>query len=290
MKRSKQRLATSDKQLVKLIAASSLFAVCFSLPFTGCARARIIPTRSGEYHRGVGAEPFSITPPLQKIPVGEELEYQVSWWGIPVATAVLRSSHLQEKTHRDLVHLSFEAKSNWALQTFYPVRVRLSSRFDPQTLSPRRFESYLKRRWYVHESVITFDPAPGMAVHELQGEKEGRVSIQPTTQDGLSMLYYVRTLPLQLGKTILLEIAADGKNWALKGRIVRAHMVRIGNLGDWPAVEGRVELAYPVPFFHGAQAKVWFSADQDRIPLLARIHSRIGPVTVVLTRRKTARH
>lgn len=250
------------------------------LLLSGCARAGVVRSVPREIAAG-RATHVSISQPLSVVPVGEQLEYEITWWGVPVGRAVLTTA--ESKNH--LIELFFKADSNWYLRTFYPVRVRLTSWMDPKTVSPRRFESYLKRQWRVHESVITFDPATGTSLHELPEEKQVTVAVSPATQDGLSMIYYARTIPLQLGKTVPLEISADGKNWALNGTVVQAGIVKIGSAGYWPALEGQVELAYPVPFFHGAKARVWFSADEQRIPLLAKIRSRIGPVTVVLIRR-----
>ncbi len=236
--------------------------------------------RTAQVEEGT-ATPVSIASPLQRVPVGEELEYDIFWLGVLVGSAKMTTSLTEEK----LVHLNFQAQSNWYLKPFYPIRVRLNSLVDPETVSPRRSDSYLKRQWRVHSSVITFDLKKGTSLHELLGDKKVTVPVTAKTQDGLSMIYYARTMPLELGKTVPLEVTADGKNWPLNGTVMQAGIIRIGNSGYWPAVEGQVELAYPVPFFHGATARVWFSADQDRIPLLAKINSRIGPVTVVLARR-----
>ena len=255
-----------------LIAAASVLS--------GCGRAGIARMQTDQVEEGT-ATPVSIAAPLKTMPVGEELEYDIFWLGVLVGSAEMTTSLTEEK----LVHLSFQAQSNWYLKLFYPVRVRLNSLVDPETVSPRRFDSYLKRQWRVHTSVITFDFKKGTSLHELPDDKKVTVLVTPKTQDGLSMIYYARTMPLELGKTVPLEVTADGKNWPLNGTIMQAGVIRIGNSGYWPAVEGQVELAYPVPFFHGATARVWFSADQDRIPLLAKINSRIGPVTVVLARR-----
>lgn len=252
--------------------------------FSGCTQAGVIPSHSREISAG-RARQVSIAPPLATVPVGEKLEYDLLWWGVPVGTAVLTTSASDKN---NWVKLSFRADSNWYLATFYPVHVRLTSWIDPKNISPRRFESYLKRLWRLHQSVITFDPETQTALHELSEGRKVSVPLGVATQDGLSMLYYARTLPVQLGKTVPLEISADGKNWALNGTVVQAGIVKIGSAGYWPALEGQVALAYPVPFFHGANARVWFSADSDRIPLLAKISSRIGPVTVVLTRRSIA--
>lgn len=260
----------------------AMTAVCLLL--AGCARAGIV--RAGPRGSGLTAlGGVSIAPPLVTVPVGEKLEYEISWWGVPVGRAVLTTAGPDKQ---GLIQLAFRADSNWYLALTYPIHVRLSSWVDPATSSPRRSESYLKRQWRLHESVITFDPETGTCLHKLPEGKEVTVPIRPTTQDGLSMIYYARTLPLHLGKTVPLEITADGKNWDLNGTVVQAGIIRIGSSGYWPALEGQAELAYPVPFFHGAQARIWFSADEQRVPLLAKIRSRIGPVTVVLTRRSIA--
>ena len=260
-------------KFISLIAAVSLLA--------GCSRAGIARMRNVQVEQGT-ATPVSIASPLQTVPVGEVLEYAIFWWGVLVGNATMTTALSEDKRS---VELHFKADSNWYLLPLYPVHVRLSSWVDPQTLSPRRFESYLKRQWRVHESVIAFDFKNNTSQHELSGDRKVTVPLTSKMQDGLSMLYYARTMPFELGKTVPLEVSADGKNWLLNGTVMQAGIIRIGNSGYWPAVEGEVELAYPVPFFHGATARVWFSADQDRIPLLAKIWSRIGPVTVVLARR-----
>jgi hypothetical protein len=165
----------------------------------------------------------------------------------------------------------------------------LESQVDPQTRSPRRFQADVKRRWRHHNSWVTFDPTKGTAFHQLPKGKNATVGVAPTTQDGLSILYYARTIPLKVGQTVPLEVTADGKNWPISVRILRLGRVELRDLGTWPAVEGKVQLTFPVPFFHGARAHVWLSADRQRIPLLARIRSRVGPVTVVLTKRALTR-
>ena len=132
---------------------------------------------------------------------------------------------------------------------------------------------------------ITFDPATNICTHDLPGGKRVQVAVTPATQDGISVLYHIRTVPLHLGKPLPFTITADGKNWEVRAQVVRVNAVRVGALGKWPAVEGRGELAFPVPFLAGARARVWLSADERRIPLMAKIRCGFGPVTVLLVRR-----
>ena len=242
------------------------------------------PTRPG-----ITAPGLTI-PPLAGYPVGEKLEYQVSWWGIPVGLITLTAAQAKKEEDRSLnglVKLICEGRSNAYLEAFYPVRVELVSYVDSDARSPRRFTAMVKRRWRNHQSVITFNPEKGTAFHQLPKKKSATVPVTPATQDGISLLYYVRTLSFSVGQTVPMEVSADGKNWLLKGRVFRTGTIKLRGEQpkSWFAFEGDAELAYPVPFFQGAKAFVWLSVDEERVPLLAHIRSRIGPVTVVLIRR-----
>ena len=255
-----------------------------ALFFSGCARAQIIPTVP---------LPEGTIPALKKIPLGEELEYKVAWWGVPVGLVSLKSSPSLERepsSGKKTLKLTVEGRSNVYLEMFYPVLVRITSWIDPEGPAPLASQAFVKRRWRRHESQITFDRAKGEALHQLPKGRSATVPVTPATQDGLSVLYYVRTLELHVGQTLPLEITADGKNWHLNGKILRLSTIKLSHEGSWMAVEGQAELAYPVPFFQGSRARVWFSADAERIPLYARIHSRIGPVTVVLIKRTQTGH
>ena len=246
---------------------------------TGCARVHIIPAREHLPERS------TIAPPLAALPIGEKLTYQISWWGVPVGTVTLSATASNEPATKGLTRLHCEAVSNAYFNAFYPVRVRMTSFVDPKTRAPRRFEAYVKRRRREHQSTITFDPGNRLAHHELPKGRSAEVPITSETQDGLSLLYHARMLEISVEKEVPLTITADGKNWPLTAHILRTGTVKVANLGRFQAVEGEIQLAYPVPFFEGARAWVWMSADSPRIPLLARIHSRIGPVTVVLVSR-----
>ncbi len=260
-------------------------SLCWILLFflaAGCSQARIIPGGTRSIPGAPPGEPVLIPPASEWLMPGEELEYQICWWGVSVGTAILDVVPAGDGKR---VYLMFKARSNPYLEVFYPVRAELTSLFDPEARSPRRFQAIVRRRWRRHDSVITFDPEKKTAFHQLPKGRSATVPIGPVTQDGISLIYYARSLDMRVGQTIPLQISADGKNWDLSGRIVRTSAVKLKGLGTWPAMEGTVELAYPVPFFQGARASIWFGADGRKVPLFAKIRSRIGPVTVALLRR-----
>lgn len=259
-----------------------------ALVVAGCARAQVRPAPIES--AALPAEPATspqVIPALQKFPLGETFEYQISWWGVPVGLVTMQTAPALEKdptTHTSVMKITIEGRSNAYLEKFYPVLVSLTSWVDPERRTPIKTHTFVRRRFRHHESTVTFDWVKKEALHRLPKNRTATVAISPTTQDGLALLYYVRTLEFHVGQTILLEITADGKNWHLTAKILRKSTVHLKELGSWQAVEGQAELTYPIPFFHGARARVWFSADEKRIPLLARIRSRIGPVSVTLTK------
>ena len=259
------------RRIVALFLVFSLF---------GCAHARV------RHRDGRSAESASAT--LELLPgqqawlrVGEKLEYAVSWWGIYVGTAELSVLPTHEL---GCVALVCQARSNPYLEAFYPVRVTLTSFFNTADRAPVRFEANVRRRWRKHQSTVTFDRVKSTAFHQLPKKKSATVVISPETQDGISLLYYARSIPFRVGKTIPFQITADGKNWDILGRITDIDVVKV-RIGEFEAHEGTIELAYPVPFFQGARARVWIDSGPERIPLLTKINSRIGPVSVVLTKR-----
>ena len=146
----------------------------------GCARAHVISRpleRLGVLTPGASA-PAWAAPPLGSVPMGERLEYSISWWGIPVATAVLTIGPAEDPQKRGLILLTCSARSNAYLDSFYPARVELTSLIDPVTRSPRRFQAYVKRRWREHRSIVTFDPVQGTAFHHLPKKKSVTVPIR----------------------------------------------------------------------------------------------------------------
>ncbi len=275
--------------MLKRRAGSLVMALAFlDLSLAGYARAQGVPNRP---ETTIAAGSAGLLPP-PVIPTHERLEYQVSWLGVPVALLTLTTAPVSGKEDilkltkdgfhpQSLLKLDCQARTNTYLETVFPIRVQLVSFLDPESRNPRRFEVSTKRKQRRHESVAIFRAEKREALHWLPKGRSATVAIGPATQDGLSFLYYVRTIPFQVGQEIPLEVSVAGRNWRLNGKIVRTGTVRIKDMKEWPAIAGEAELANPPPFL-GVKALVWFSADQERVPLLATINSNIGPVTVVL--------
>jgi hypothetical protein len=250
-------------------------------PATGTTAAVVVPPPPVPEPTG------PVIPALKDYPLGEKLDYQISWLGVPVGLVTLSVS--KEQTDPELkgsVQLMCVGRSNRYLDAFYPVVIQLVSFVNPRERMPRRFEASLKQRKKGHESSITFDPKTMTALHKMPKNRNYTVPITKKTQDGLSILFHSRMTPFRTGQVVPLEIAADGKNWDLTGQILGIDTVKLRGVGTFKAFQADITLTYPVPFFEGSEARLWFSADERRIPLVGKIKSSLGPVTIVLLRRE----
>ncbi len=266
------------KKTVIWIAALGLAGGCVS-------PAQFHPRGTAGGTKQVSGPPIVIAAPLAEILAGETLDYQIYYFGTPVATATLTTSPPSDLKYKGLVELKFESRAHWYLRTIYPVRTILVSWVDPKTVVPRRAEVYIKRQWRLYQDQITFDHERGLALHKISGKKSITVPIPSNVHDSLSLIYYARTLHLKPGENFPVQVTADGKVWQLTAQAKQAGIIRVGRAGYFPAIETEMELAYPIPFFNGANAQIWFSADGNHIPLVIKLKSRFGPVSAVLAKR-----
>ena len=103
--------------------------------------------------------------------------------------------------------------------------------------------------------------------------------------DELSVLYYVRTLPLIEGQTVVATVFASRKNWDLEVKVLRRETL--------DTILGRREtlVVEPVLKFEGifqqkGRVIVWLTNDAERIPVLMKSEIKIGSFVSTLTSRE----
>ena len=117
---------------------------------------------------------------------------------------------------------------------------------------------------------------PGDTGREASATFAGRV------QDVLSAIYYLRTQPLEIGKTLELTVSDSGRVYQVPVRIVEKRRMK--------SALGRVEALRVDPEVFGAgrmipsegQFSIWFTNDSRRIPVSARIKNRFGTFDITL--------
>lgn len=221
--------------------------------------------------------------PQRAFRVGEMLDYHIRWMGLGVGTATLEVKEIVSLNERQVYHLIMRARSNRFLSTFYPVEDEIHSFVDVKTLLPYSFRKIQREGRYRADEEMVYDQTHHLATyHSFRSQSTKQMEIPPDVQDALSTLYYFRILPLEMGKSVFIDVNADEKNWRLEVQLLKTGMLKLPERKEIPAL-----LVEPLAKFHGVfirkgRMRIWFSLDEKRIPLYMKARIPFGIIEVIL--------
>jgi len=147
---------------------------------------------------------------------GEKLTFTIKYGLVSAGEATLeaKSSVYQGSP---VWHLSTKAKTYPFFDKIYKVRDTVESWWDKNNLQPYKFSKYLQEGHYRQHRVHIYDHSSLNSTYKKWSFKNqvfenSEMEIPPGTQDLLSAFYLVRTKNLQVGKPIMVNITADGRN------------------------------------------------------------------------------
>jgi hypothetical protein len=168
-------------------------------------------------------------------------------------------------------------------------RERMETIVDPTSFgvqNTKRVDEHGKR---IRNSEAVFDNNSGKVVWtETDPNDPSRsprtVSSQFTgpIQDILSAIYYLRTQPLQVGKTLEVVISDSGQVYRVPIRVVEKKRMKTV-LGRVSVLRLDVELFGPRRMIESeGQFSIWFTEDARRVPVSARVKNEYGTFDIKL--------
>ena len=101
-------------------------------------------------------------------------------------------------------------------------------------------------------------------------------------QDLLSAIYFLRTQPLEIGKTIEVTVSDSGRVYQVPVRVVEKKRMKT-ILGRVEALRVDAEVYGPNRIIDGeGQFSIWFTNDMKRIPVSARVKTEYGTFDITL--------
>lgn len=219
---------------------------------------------------GSGAQNGTAEPRYAAVPfgVGEQMTYKVVLGIVgDVGTGKLTVVDLDTVQGRPSYELRFQLNGG---VPFARVNDDYHSWFDAQSLVSRRFKQDQSEVRYKRKRFFEFFPEE-RKWRRLDNDEEG---VLPTDQplDDVSFLYYIRTLPLEVGKTYTLHryFKEDGNPVTVK--VLRRQTITV------PAGTFKTIVVQPIIktkglFSEGGRAEVYFTDDSRRI--LVQMKSRV---------------
>jgi len=206
---------------------------------------------------------------------GEKLTYRVRWGFIPAGEATLEVLPTTSINGIVLHHFAMTTKTNAYVDLIYKVRERQDSYTD---IAMTHTVLYKKRSEGKHprDVIVSLDWKKCEATYTNFGEKMNPIALVPGSFDPLALFFAIRVHDLREHATIELPITDGKKLIVAKGTILRETRCKVaGRTYDTYVIEPDMQRLDGV-FDKGGNAHlaIWFTADEDKIPV--KIRSNVG--------------
>lgn len=217
---------------------------------------------------------------LSRLPFkdGERLDYQVKYGFLGVGSAVLEVLGLDSIRGTPTVHASFRVKGGVKV---YSVNDSYESWFDPHNFITLRTVQNIDEGSY--ERQREYDMYPHRRVLSEKG-KPDTVTV-PEPLDEASFLFFVRTIPLEVGKTYQFNRYFKPDKNPVSVIVERKERVKVP-AGTFETVVVRPIIKTSGIFGEGGRAEVWFTDDSTRTLVQLKSKLKFGSLNLYLRNRR----
>jgi hypothetical protein len=216
-----------------------------------------------------------------KFPYGETLNYAGEWRFFTAGVASVRIDQAG-----NMNHITATADSTGVVALLYKVQDRFESYFDIRTLCSAKLVKHAEEGSHRRETVITFDYPRGKSVldeRNLKTNQQKKVEndIPGCVTDIVSGIWYVSSLPLQVGQSYMFPVNDGGKTITVQAKVEGKEQiktpagtfqtVRLGSEGDNEVLKNRGRIS------------IWYTDDDRHLPVQIRAKLFWGTLTVYLT-------
>ena len=214
--------------------------------------------------------------------VGEHLVFEIAYKFIKAGTATMSIPDTQWVHGRPCYHIVTTARSNKFFDTFFKVRDRVETFIDMEGLFPWKFEKRIREGKYRTHRTVEYDQLNQRVIYN----KKDTLAVPPFVQGVLSSFYYVRVLPLEVGKSWDIDNYGDGKMYPLKVLVHKKQKVEVP-AGTFNCIVVEPVIKGKGIFNQKGRMAIWLTDDERRIPVLMKSKVAIGSIDVRLKSMKT---
>jgi hypothetical protein len=212
-----------------------------------------------------------VEPVMKAVPfgAGERMEYVAKVGWNHVGTGSMEIVGIEDVRGRPAVHTNFQLKGRWFL---FSANYMLESWVDQATFTSVRFTQDNDEDPTEKDRV--YDIFPERQTYRVNNGDE--VPSVPDPLDEGALLYFVRTMDLEVGKTYELNRYFRPDRNPVIVKVLRRETVSV------PAGKFSTIVIQPIIksrgiFSEGGQAQIWLSDDKDRVMVQMRVRLKVGP-------------
>lgn len=209
--------------------------------------------------------------------VGEKLTFIIRYGPIVAGSATLGIPNIKRIRGQECFHIVSEARSSSFFSTFFKVRDKVESYMDRDGIFSWRFEKHLREGNYRSDQIVDYDYFNQIAVTN----KKDTLKIPRCIQDILSAFYYVRILPLDVGKSVFIDNHTDRKLYPLEVKVLGKEKISV-QAGQFNCIIVEPVLRSDAIFKQRGRLTIWLTDDSRRIPVQMKSKIIIGSITAEL--------
>jgi hypothetical protein len=221
--------------------------------------------------------------PATALTVPEKLTYSLTWTGIKGGTAT------QEIIDEgDSIRVVSTARSADWISAFFPVEDRIEGVLfkaaPPHLGLPQRYRMKIREGSHRRDKELIFDHKSKKAeyIDHLKNEKE-TINILDNTYDAYSSFFYLRTMKLEVGKSVFVNILDNKKLWNVEVQVLEREKLST-ILGKVETVRVRPLMKSEGIFNRKGAIDIWLTDDERHIPVKMKTKIAIGSITATLVK------
>ena len=217
--------------------------------------------------RGRAAVPFA---------PNERLEFDVRFGSLDVGNATMQLNGIETVRGNEVYHTTFRVRGG---TLFFKVDDRYESWIDTRSLISHRFVQQIDEGSYERER--TFEIYPERGVYRENQKPEQKTVAEPL-DDG-SFFYFVRTIPLEVGRTYTFERYFKPASNPVTIKVLRKERVKVP-AGTFDAIVIQPIIKTKGIFGEGGRAEIWLADDSTRAMLQMKSQLKFGSLNLYLKR------
>jgi hypothetical protein len=212
--------------------------------------------------------------------VGERLTYNLRVGRVGRGTAVAEIKGHDTIRGVPVLYTSFTVSGSLL---FFKVRDFYESWFDPRSMVSMRYRQDIDQGPY--DRLRKYEMYPDRGVY-LDSVKNVELPTSELPLDDGSFLYFLRTIPLEVGKTYSFNRYFKPDRNPVVVTVVRRERIRVA-AGEFDAIVLRPKIKAKGIFAEDANADVWVADDETRVMLMMRTRlPKVGMATFQLSSRE----
>lgn len=228
-------------------------------------------------------------PEKNPIWLSERLVFGIYYFGVAAGEFNLEVLPFKTIQDRKVYHIRGHAVTTPVFSLFYRLNDIVETFFDFEGSFSHRFHVLIDESKQKRDAIELNDSEKKQTYYWNRVERKDAPyaetkeygTIEAFSQDSLSSLYYIRTVPLEVGKTFSFPVVSEGKSWEALCTVLRQEEINtsIGRVKTW-VIKPQMKVGGEIK--NKEDSFLWVTDDERRIPVKLEAKVKVGTVVAKL--------